>query len=55
MILDFKEVKTPVCLTAADIASIQVKLNLIMSLAKLHGGAIVALVHILVDVLDSFD
>jgi hypothetical protein len=55
MILDLKEVKAPVCLTAADIARIQVKLDLIMGFAKLHGGTIVALVHILEDVLDSFD
>jgi hypothetical protein len=55
MILDLKEVKTPVCLTAADVVRIQVVLDLIMGSAKLHGGAIVTLVHILVDVLDSFD
>jgi hypothetical protein len=55
MILNFKEVKTPVGLTAADIARIQVKLDLILGSAKLHGGAIMALVDILVDVLDSFD
>jgi hypothetical protein len=55
MILDLKEVKAPVCLTAADITCIQVVLDLIMGCAKLHGGAIVTLVHILVDVLNSFD
>jgi len=55
MILDFKEVKAPVCLTAANITRIQVVFDLIMSSAKLHGGAIMALVHILVDVLDSLD
>jgi hypothetical protein len=55
MILDLKEIKAPVCLTAADIACIQVVLDLIMSSAKLHGGAIMALVDILVDILDSFN
>ena len=55
MILNLKEVKAPVCLTAANIARIQVVLDLIMSSAKLHGGTIMALVHILEDVLDSFD
>ncbi len=47
MILDFKKVKIPGCLTAADIACIQVKLDLILSGANLHGGKIMALVHIL--------
>jgi hypothetical protein len=55
MILDFKEVKAPVCLTAANIACIQVKLDLILGSAKLHSGAVMALVDILVDVLDSLD
>jgi hypothetical protein len=55
MILDLKEVKTPVCLTAADVARIQVKLDLILGGAKLHGSTIVALVHILENVLDGFD
>src|SRR5713101_2637133 len=55
MVLNLKEVKTPVCLTAADIARIQVKLDLILGSVKLHGGTIVALVHIFEDVLDCFD
>ena len=55
MILNLKEVKAPVCLTAADIVRIQVMLDLIMGIAKLHSGAIMALVHILVDILDSFN
>jgi hypothetical protein len=55
MILNFKEVKVPVCLIAADIMCIQVVLNLIMGNAKLHGGVIMALVNILVNVLDHFD
>src|SRR6266852_8516740 len=55
IVLNLKEVKTPVCLTAANIACIQVKLNLILGSAKLHGGTIVALVHILVNVFHSLD
>jgi hypothetical protein len=55
MVLNLKEVKAPNCLTGADIACIQVVSDLIMGSAKLHGGAIVALVDILVDVLDGFD
>jgi hypothetical protein len=55
MILDMKEVMAPGCLTATDIVCIQVVPNLIMGSAKLHGGTIVALIDILVDVLDGFD
>jgi hypothetical protein len=55
VILNLKKVKAPACLTAANIARIQIMLDLIMSCAKLHGGAIMALVHILVNVLDSLD
>jgi len=55
MVLNLKEVKTPVCLTAANVACIQVKLDLILGSAKLHGGTIMALVHIFEDVLDCFD
>ena len=55
MILDMKEVMAPGCLIAADITCIQVVLDLIMGSAKLHGGTIVALIDILVDVLDGFD
>ena len=55
MILDFKKVEAPVGFTAADIARIQVMLDLIMGSAKLHCGAVMALVDILVDVLDCFD
>ncbi len=55
MILDLKEIKVLVCLTAANITCIQVVLDLIMSSAKLHSGMIMALIHILVDVFDSFD
>jgi hypothetical protein len=55
MILNLKEIKAPGCLTAANITRIQIVLDLILSSAKLHGGTIVALVHILVDVLDGFD
>src|SRR6266849_4167458 len=55
VILDLKEIKAPVCLTAADIAHIQVKLDLILGGPKLHGGTIMALVHILVNVFHSLD
>ena len=55
MILDLKEIKAPVCLIAANIMCIQVVLDLIMSSAKLHSGVVMALIHILVDVLDSFN
>jgi hypothetical protein len=55
MILNLKKVKAPVCLTAANIACLQIVLNLIMGSFKLHGGVVMALVHILVNVLDSFD
>jgi hypothetical protein len=53
MILNFKKVKPPVCLIAANIACIQIELDLILGSAKLHGGFVMALVHILVNVLDS--
>ena len=55
MLLNFKEVETPGCLTAANITRIQVKLDLILGSAKLHSGAIVALIHILEYVFDSLD
>jgi hypothetical protein len=55
MLLHLKEVKPPAGLTAGDISGIQVLLDLILTGAKLHGGAVVALVHILGDVLDCFD
>jgi hypothetical protein len=53
--MHLKEVETPNGLTARDISSIQVLLDLIGAGAKLHSGAVMALVHILVDVLDRFD
>ena len=55
MLLNLKEVETSSCLTAADIACIQVKLNLILGSAKLHSGAIMALIYILEYVPDSLD
>jgi hypothetical protein len=55
MIPDLKKVKALVGLTAADIVRIQIVLDLIMGSAKLHCGAVMALVDILVDVLDCFD
>jgi hypothetical protein len=45
----------PQSFTAADITCIQILLDLISASAKLHSGAIMALVHIFVDVLDSLD
>jgi hypothetical protein len=36
-------------------SGIQILLNLIPTGVKLHGGAIMALVHILIDVLDCFN
>jgi hypothetical protein len=45
----------PEGLTLSNIAGIQVLLDLILTGAKLHGSAIVALVDVLVDVLDGFD
>jgi hypothetical protein len=54
-LMHLKKVETPNGLTGRDVSSIQVLLDLIVTGAKLHGGAVMALVHILVDVLDSFD
>src|ERR1700724_1188608 len=45
--------QTPKGLTLRDVACIQIELDLILALAKLHGGAVMALVDILVDVLDA--
>src|ERR1700724_3153666 len=47
--------QTPKGLALRDIACIQIELDLVLTLAKLHGGAIKALVDILVDVLDASD
>src|SRR5260221_14700948 len=55
MLLHFKKVETPLCLTPADITCIQVKLDLILGSPKLHSSTIMAFVDILVDVLDCFD
>ena len=55
MVLHLKEVETPSSLTAGQISSIQVLLELICTGAKLHGGTIMALVHILVNILEGFD
>ena len=55
MLLHIKEIQAPKSLTAAHIACIQILLDLIIAGAKLHSGVVMALVHILVDVLDSLD
>ena len=55
MLLDIKKVETPASFIAANIAHIQVQLDLILGSAKLHNGAVMALVNILVDILDHFD
>ena len=55
MILNLKEIKVSGCLIAANKMRIQIVLDLILSSVKLHSGTIMALVHILVDVLDGFD
>jgi hypothetical protein len=41
--------------TAANIACIKIKLDLIIAGTKLHGGVVMVLVHILVYVLDGLD
>jgi hypothetical protein len=55
MLLHLKEIKMPSSFTARDVSGIQVLLNLILTSAKLHGGAVVTLVHIFINVLDRFD
>jgi hypothetical protein len=55
MLLHGKHIETPMSFTAANIAHIKILLELITASAKLHGGPIMALVHILVDVLDGLD
>jgi hypothetical protein len=54
-LMHLKKVETPNGLAGRDISSIQVLADLILTGVELHGGAVVALVHILVDVLDGFD
>jgi hypothetical protein len=49
------DITVPKPFTCRDIACIKVELNLILRLAKLHGSAIMAFVHILVYILDSLD
>ena len=55
MLLHGKHVHAPVSFRAANIACIQVLLYLICASTKFHGDPIMALVHILVDVLDGLD
>src|SRR6202023_1223389 len=47
--------QTPKSLALRDVACIQIELDLILTLAKLHSGTVMALVDILVDVLDASD
>jgi hypothetical protein len=42
-------------LTAANIACIKVKLDLIIAGTKLHSGTVMALIHILIYILDGLD
>jgi hypothetical protein len=51
MLLHVKEVEAPYSFIAANIAHIQVKLDLIYASAKLHSGPIMPLVYILIYVL----
>jgi hypothetical protein len=55
MLLHGKQIQTPKSLTAAHIACIQIQFDLICAPPKLHGDPVMALVHILVDVLDGLD
>jgi hypothetical protein len=55
MLLHGKHIEAPMSLTAANIAHIQILLDLITACAKLHGDPIMALVHIPVDVPDGLD
>jgi hypothetical protein len=55
LLLHVKEIEAPQSLTAADITCIQILLDLILASAKLYGGSIMALVHILIDILDSLE
>jgi hypothetical protein len=52
MLLHIKEIEMPHSFIAANIARIQVKLNLIYASSKLHNGPIMPFVHILVYILD---
>jgi hypothetical protein len=55
LLLHIKHIELPESLIATDVACIQVLLYLITTSAKLHGGVVMALIHILVDVLDCLD
>jgi hypothetical protein len=55
LFLHGKEKEAPMSLTTADVARIQILLDFISTGSKLHGGPIMALVHILVDILDGLD
>ena len=47
--------EAPNALAGRDVASIEILFDLIVASPELHCDAIVAFVHILVNVLDSFD
>jgi hypothetical protein len=55
LLLHMEEIETPQSLTAANIACIQILLDLILAPAKLHGSPVMALVYIFIDILDCFD
>jgi hypothetical protein len=55
MVMHLKEIETPACFTATDVSGIQVLLDLINTGAKLHGGAVMTLVDILVNIFDGLD
>ena len=55
LLLHAEEIESPKSLTTANVACIKIKLDFISASAKLHGGTVMAFVHILVDVLDGLD
>jgi hypothetical protein len=55
LLMHVKMKDSPDCFTGRHIASIKILFDLILTCPKLHSCAIVAFVHIFVDVLDSFD
>ena len=55
VLLHVKEIETPMSLTASDIACIQILLGLIIAGVKLHSDAVMALIHILVNVFDCLN
>ena len=47
--------ETPRSLTGRNISSIEIELNFVLAGSKLHGGAIMAFIDILVDVLNGLN